>query len=278
MTTETQAANTYVFGNSNTELQRLINQSKHFGELTEDVLRKAGIEPGMRVLDVGCGSGDVSFLLAKMVGTGGMVIGVDKSVEAVELARQRATAAMLTQVEFGVADITGDFQLAEPVDAIVGRFILMHVANPAGVLSRLVTNLKPGGLIVFQEMDGLSGRAVPESPLYKMSDYWMGETFRRAGFSPNAGSNLYNIFIQAGLAAPQMYVNAQVVAGPDSPGYEVMAGALRGLLPLIERLGVAKAEEIQIDTFAARLRDELVATNGILIAPSLIGAWTRNPL
>jgi hypothetical protein len=61
----------YILGHDRDELDRLIYQARFFGGLTEEVLRRAGLAPGMRVLDVGCGTGDVSFLAARLVGPTG---------------------------------------------------------------------------------------------------------------------------------------------------------------------------------------------------------------
>jgi SAM-dependent methyltransferase len=69
----------YILGHDRDELDRLIDQARFFGDLTEEVLRRAGVEPGMRVLDVGCGTGDVLFLATRLVGPTGAVLGVDRS-------------------------------------------------------------------------------------------------------------------------------------------------------------------------------------------------------
>ena len=61
----------YVFGSSEAELRRLIDQARYFGDLTERLFRRAGRRPGMRVLDVGCGDGDVSLLASALVGPSG---------------------------------------------------------------------------------------------------------------------------------------------------------------------------------------------------------------
>jgi tRNA A58 N-methylase Trm61 len=53
-------------------------------DLAADVLKRSGIERGMRVLDLGCGSGDASLLIAKMVGPSGLVVGVDESAQAID--------------------------------------------------------------------------------------------------------------------------------------------------------------------------------------------------
>jgi SAM-dependent methyltransferase len=77
------------------ELQRLIDQSRFYGELTEEVLRRAGISARMRVLDVGCGAGDVSLLVASLVGPSGSVIGIDRMPESAQLARARVASSQL---------------------------------------------------------------------------------------------------------------------------------------------------------------------------------------
>src|SRR5436190_4994654 len=83
----------YALGYSEMEFRRLEHQGAFFADLTEDVMRRAGIARGMRVLDAGCGIGCVSLLVGAMVGASGTVVGVDRSREAVGLARRRAAAA-----------------------------------------------------------------------------------------------------------------------------------------------------------------------------------------
>ena len=61
----------YALGHSEQELQRLSRQGQAFEPFTRQLFEEAGISRGMRVLDVGCGSGDIAFLAADLVGTGG---------------------------------------------------------------------------------------------------------------------------------------------------------------------------------------------------------------
>jgi ubiquinone/menaquinone biosynthesis C-methylase UbiE len=83
----------YVLGHSVDELNRLAVQGRLIEPITRAFFQGAGVAPGMRVLDVGCGAGDVSLLVAKLVGRTGAVVGVDRSSDAVEIARQRSAAA-----------------------------------------------------------------------------------------------------------------------------------------------------------------------------------------
>jgi 2-polyprenyl-3-methyl-5-hydroxy-6-metoxy-1,4-benzoquinol methylase len=160
-----QASPQYVLGHSESELQRLLNQSRFYGELTEDVFKRAGVAPGMHILDAGCGAGDVSFLAASIVGPAGSVLGVDRSGESIRLARQRTESAGLSNVKFMEADLT-TLVLAENFDALVGRFVLLYLKNPSSILRRLSGFVRPGGLVVFQEMDMTAERAEPPVPTH----------------------------------------------------------------------------------------------------------------
>lgn len=267
----------YVLGHAQAELQRLIRQSAFYAELTEDVFRSAGISEGMRVLDVGCGAGDVSFLAARLVGLSGRVIGVDRSQEALAMASRRAEAEQVRHVRFIEGDLA-QLELPESFDALVGRFVLMYFADPSGALQRMVRHVRASGIIAFQEMDISAARSVPDLPLYKKCGEWIMATFERAKVDVQMGPKLSRTFRRAGLPEPQMKLSARIDGGPEWPGCEYTADVVASLLPMMERLGVATAAEVQIETLAGRLKEESKNGDGILISPSLVGAWTRKPV
>ena len=264
----------YILGHAEDELDRLIDQARFFGDLTEQVLRLAGLEPGMRVLDVGCGTGDVSFLAARLVGPDGAVVGIDRSAEAVEVARRRAAGAGLHHVHFIAVD-AAEVELEAPVDAVIGRLVLMYFPDPAAVLRRLVGWLAPGGIVAFQEMDMTSPTSEPRCEAFETAGRRLTETFSRAGIDLRTGLKLHRIFRQAGLPAPRLIQGARVEAGPASPIYAWLEQTTRTLLPLMERTGVATAAEVAVETLAERLREEAVARDAVLVPPPLIGAWAR---
>lgn len=274
------ASNSYVLGHSEQELNRLIAQGRFFGELTETFLRAAGLAPGMRVLDVGCGAGDVSFLAGRLVGPAGEVVGIDKSPEAVAIASRRAEGEGLRQVHFQVADamhLTLDTFEAQhaPVDALIGRLVLQYFPDPAVVLRRLAGLVKPGGIIAFQEIDMRSASSEPYVSLFEEAGARIRQAFTRAGTDDRIGVKLGVIFEEAGLPSPSLTLGARVERGPDSPVYEQVAQVMRTLLPVMEATGIATREEVDVDTLAARLRAETMAHNATITSPSLIGAWTR---
>lgn len=266
----------YILGHAQNELDRLIQQGRYYGDLTAQVLKQAGIEPGMHVLDVGCGPGDVSFVTASLVGSTGFVTGIDRSPEAVEAARKRAQGAGLTNIRFEVGDIT-ELTLDEPVDALVGRLILMYLSSAADTLRHLLQFVKPGGIIAFQEFDLASVTSEPYCDLPETIMQQIIQTFERAGLETRCGLKLRRIFQDAGLPAPDMLQCARVDGGPDSGAYDYLQQTVRTLLPIMERTGVATAAEIDVDTLADRVRAEVLARDATIVTPPMIGAWTRNP-
>jgi ubiquinone/menaquinone biosynthesis C-methylase UbiE len=115
-------------------------------EATEDVLDRCGVESGMHVLDLGCGVGDTSLLIAKLVGPTGLVVGVDASAQAIERAERRATAAMQCYwVRFVVADLN-TFVPDQQFDAVVVRLALKLRGQHA--FAGLSTCVRTGGVIV----------------------------------------------------------------------------------------------------------------------------------
>ena len=265
---------TYVLGHGSEEHRRLMLQSRFVGELTESVFAHAGLAQGMRVLDVGCGAGDVSFLAAAFVGPSGSVLGIDQSPESIALARERAKAAGLDNVRFEVARLE-EFREEGPFDALIGRLVLLYLKEPAVVLRQLAERVRSGGVIAFHEMEMTTARCVPESPIWTQCGRWIVEAFTRAGVETSMGSRLYSVFKDAGLPPPEMISGGRVEGNPESQIFEWLAQTVRSLLPMIEKTGVATREEVGIDTLADRLRAAVVERNGVAHSPIFVGAWTR---
>jgi len=268
--------NDYALGHAQPELDRLVFQGRFIGDLTGHVLRSAGLKPGMHVLDVGCGAGGVSFLARSIVGPAGAVTGVDRSPEAIAAAQQRAHEAQLSNVQFIASDLDA-LTNHPPVDALIGRLVLMYFPQPAVVLRKLLAFVKPGGLVTFQELDATAIAAEPMCDEFWAAGQRINQAFTRAGIELRAGLKLPAIYQEAGLPAPQTLQMARVEHGPEAQGYAWIEQLTRTLLPLMQKTGVATPEEVMVDTLAARIREEAVAKKAVLVLPPLIGAWARTP-
>src|SRR5262249_22184172 len=199
------SAQAYPLGQSAEEHRRLMIQAQFYGEISEDILRLAGIRPGMRVLDLGCGAGDVSLLAAKLVGPAGGVVGIDRAEEPLGVARKRAAAAGLANVSFEHAD-GASFVSDQLFDALVGRFVLMYLPDPSAGLRYLVEKVRPGGVIVMQEMMQSVAQATPAVPLASRCIEWIKQTMRLSGVTPDFGLRLPMVFRAAGLPMPTMRI------------------------------------------------------------------------
>jgi ubiquinone/menaquinone biosynthesis C-methylase UbiE len=176
-----ETTTTYVLGSSDQEIERLDRQSASIEGATRLLLRAAGIQPGMRVLDLGTGVGHVAMLVAEMVGPEGRVVGIDNSARLLDVAAARAPAR--PQLRFVQGDVRR-WRDTEPFDAIVGRLILFHLADPVSVLRHHAASLRPEGLLLGLDFDLGASRAEPELPLVTESLGWVQAAFRSVGASP----------------------------------------------------------------------------------------------
>jgi SAM-dependent methyltransferase len=265
----------YALGRSGAETHRLIAQHRLYGPFTRQFLVGAGISSGMKVLDVGSGAGDVSFVLADLVGPQGQVVGVDSDPEIVSTARERARSAGWRTVTFEVGAI-GDLDLDRDFDAVVGRWILMYVPDPAAFLRQARTILRPGGVVAFQEGDiRQSARTFPPAPLHEQLARLVTPAPGTPGPDVDMGPKLFHTFIAAGLPAPQLRHDTPIGGGPAWPGFAYLTATVRNLLPFLTKVAGITAEQLDIDSLEDRLRTEVVSQDGIQLLPPLIGAWTR---
>jgi 2-polyprenyl-3-methyl-5-hydroxy-6-metoxy-1,4-benzoquinol methylase len=264
----------YALGHSEQELQRLSRQGQAIGPFTRQLFEEAGINQGMRVLDVGCGSGDVAFLTANLVGRSGEVVGVDRERKAVDWASARAHSRGITNVKFIEGD-PAETEFDRQFDAIVGRLVLMYYPDPVEAIRKLIRHVRPGGLIVFQEVDLANARSLPVAPLYERSLTWIKQTLSASGARIYLGLELYPVFLAAGLPGPSMRMDVLIGGGPQCPVYEIVGELVQSLLPAMEKLKIATATEVGMSTLAQRMRDEVVALKGVILSAGFIGAWSR---
>src|SRR2546427_6919777 len=167
--------------------------------LGERAMDRAGIAPGERVIDVGCGCGDTTIALARRVGPAGLVLGIDISAPMLERAAETARAEALANVRFENADAQTHRLPASAFDVVYSRFGVMFFADPVAAFANLRAALRPGGRLAF-----VCWQALPENP-------WL--------FVP--------------LRAAAQHLTLPPPPAPDAPGPFAFAAPnrVRGILP-----------------------------------------------
>lgn len=235
------------------------------------LLADAGVGPGMRVLDLGCGPGAVTRLIAELVGPDGEVLGVDRSAGALELARTASREAGLMQCHYREHDLMQPLADAGTFDAVVGRRVLMYLPDPQVALGWAVPLLRVGGRAVFWEMDH---RITPASakplPLHDQVAGWIKRTVEAEGGNLGIGLEMPGRLEQVGLTVQDVRVLGDVEGHPDS-----MATIVRFILPrIVERLEVSEAE-IELDTLHERLEDERRQVGVTYLRNLSVGVWAE---
>ena len=196
--------------------------------------------------------------------------------QAIETARTRVRAAGYENIRFELGDVRDTLADGE-FDAVIGRWVLMWVADPIALLYAAKGYLRPDGIIAFQESEFTFGPTTfPETPLFRQIVQWNAEMMDQGGPEFHMGFKLHKTFLDAGLPAPHLVFNTPVGSGPTWIGYEYLAETIRSLLPRLQQLGVAGSGEIEIDTMADRLRAEAGQADSVTTMPAVIGAWSRN--
>lgn len=276
MTAPASRVDPYVLGAADREQQRLILQSDAYAPVSEDALRRAGIDTGMSVLDVATGPGGVALIAARLVGEHGRVTAIDRSPEMVALARRRLTAAGYGEdrVRVEQADLV-TWRPADSYDAVVGRLILMHLEDPVDVLRRLAAAVRPGGLLVMADFAMSAACEQPPGPLFTVAMQRIIDAFHVANRPTDFGLEMPRLFRAAGLPTPELMAGVIADFGGQGIACTLLAEVTRTLLPVMQNAGLVEAGTVDPDRLEADLRAEAAAREATAMPPLLVTAWCR---
>ena len=267
----------YVLGHSEAELRRLESQARVIDPVTRRFLVEAGVGPGMRVLDVGSGAGDVALLLADLVGPGGSVVGFDPSAAGIDAARAKVAARALMNVTFHVGTID-ELSFDEPFDAVVGRYVLQFHPKPAELLAAVAAKARPGAPVVFHELDWSGVVSEPASPTYDQVTRWLQEAIERSGASAHSGLTLPATYVAAGLGDPVLRLEQRIGAGREAlEVVERMAQLAVTLAPALAAYGIVTAGALDAGSLVERMLAETTTLHSVLRSHLQVGAWAPAP-
>lgn len=247
----------YIMGKSASEVRRLGLQAKQLRPTTERLLRQAGLLEGMRVLDLGCGAGDVSVLAAGIVGRSGAVVGIDRDTAVLEVAKARAEQEGLAHVQFHQETLSS-YAASEMFDFAIGRYVLFHQADPTAFIRDAARHVRPTGFLAFHEIDLSSGcGSCPAVPLWQETSGYIEKAFKAANPGWDAARRMVEHFLDAGLACPALFAEAAIGGGAESPLYLWMTETLRSVTPTIVARLLATEAELQVNGLEERLSGEV---------------------
>jgi ubiquinone/menaquinone biosynthesis C-methylase UbiE len=237
---------------------------------TLELFQLAGLRPGMRCVDLGCGSGDVTLDIAALAGPGGWVAGIDMDQAKLEFARQAARERGLANVAFEAADVS---QWTGPgeYDFVYCRFLLQHLASPAGLLRQMWDAVRPGGVLAVEDADLEGLFCDPDNAGFSFYRRMYLEVLARNGGDPTCARRLARYFRETGIPAPAMRLLQGVNAGGDAKAMPLLT--LYAIADAIVSSGLAAAAEVT--AAIENLRAFTTDPDTLISDPRIFQVWAR---
>lgn len=249
---------------------KILARIMHAG--TAGLLKRVNVSDGMACIDFGCGSGDVSIELSRLVGPSGKVVGADIDETKIELARQEASQLGISNLEFRVLDIRGapsDFEF----DVVYTRFLLTHLNDPADAIDSFYRHLKPAGLLVVEDIDFSGYFVFPESKAFQRFHELYSTAVQRRGGDPNIGKRLPLLLKEKGFTDVDVSITQPI--GIEGEVKLMNPLTMEGISQAVLEEGLATREEIT--ELVQQLYDFAADTNTVAGVPRVIQAWGRKP-
>jgi SAM-dependent methyltransferase len=237
------AGDVYVLDTGGNAAERLRLLDDVYGAFTRQLLILAGVGPGKRVLDMACGVGTISCWLAGRVGSAGSVVAADVNPDQLVVAKGYWNECKdLQPIEFIEASAYDTGLPSESFDIVHCRLLLCHLTRPEDALREMHRVLKPGGILVSQELRLSNTFCYPDSPAYTQSVLFSLDAGRRMGVNYDYGVELPAAVMHAGFQSPEVRVD--LPAFLRGPGKRMWEQTYAEAIPVIAGTGVSHEDEL----------------------------------
>jgi SAM-dependent methyltransferase len=224
----------------------------------------------MTCLDLGCGGGDVTMGIARLVGVSGRVVGMDMDSIKLALAREEAARQGLSQVEFRDGNVL-EWSEERTYDLIYARFLLTHLRDREAVVGKMRQALKPGGVLAVEDIDFTGYFCHPKNAAFDRYVELYREVVLRRGGDPDIGPKLHGLLLDAGLQSVNLHLVQPVHL--DQEGKEICLSTLVNIAEAVlsERL----AEESELSGVIAELERFTADPTSVVSFPRVFQGWAR---
>ena len=259
----------YVIRGGKPGYDRLLLLARERWPDTHALLEQAGISAGMRCIDIGCGGGQVTMEIARLVAPGGTVIGIDADEVKLAMARQAAAQRQLANVEFTARDVR-DWNEPGSYDVVYSRFLLQHLSQPESLLRRMWAAVAVGGVLIVEDADFDGWCCDPANEGFEL----FLDTYRRVlasrGGDHAIGRKLYRYFLAAGIPDPQV-----ILVQPVHQGEAKMLAWLTLEATADAMISEGLATPDQITAALAGLRRFTDDPGTLICGPRVFQLWSR---
>ena len=189
----------YIIDGGEPGAARLAVLGRTLAASSESFLKRTGLRPGVRVLDVGCGSGELTGWMAELVGPA-EVVGIDVDLTVLSIARERWSEHPAPP-RFVLADAAALPPALGRFDVVYARFLLSHQTDPLSVLCQLRELCRPGGVVAVEDVDIPAMFCRPRSAAYDRATELYCLAAAARGAHPRLGPRLAGLFDLAGFEA-----------------------------------------------------------------------------
>jgi len=264
----------YVLGYRRAEQERLQRQAQELAHESAWLFDQIGVSAGARVVEIGCGPHGCLQLLSERVGPSGHVVGVERSEDAVDLARTLIKERGLTNVEVVCRDARSTELPRAAFDLTTARLVLVNIPDPEQVVAEAVALVRPGGWIAFHEADWIAHVCDPPSEAWNdLVDLFVAYSGQN-GIDPFIGRKLPRLLREAGLE--DVRVNPLIHVYPQGHGRRNI------LLDFVENLSQRILEqklvgEREFNSMKAALRRHLDDPETLVVSHLFFQSWGRKP-
>ncbi len=264
----------YLLGYRQAEQERLQAQAHQLADESSWLFDQLALAAGARVVEIGCGPQGCLDLLAQRVGPSGVVIGVERSEESVELARRFVREQGLANVEIIHADARSTGLVRDSFDLVTSRLVLVNIPQPQEIIAEAVALAKPGGSVAFHEADWSVHVSDPPLQAWDRAEDLLITYARSAGIDLFIGRKIPRLLRAAGLVD----VAAHPLIHIYPPGHARRSILLDFLENVSERLvetGIASPTELEVLTDS--LRRHLDDPDTLVVSHLFVQAWGHKP-